>query len=97
MPATMRTITMKNTASQPDPGRPGEWPLLAAVQAPASLFFNTQPPVKRTARHPGGAGAICPEPDPVGPCRRGDSQPRLTALRKSLLLVRPCKPKPACR
>lgn len=64
-------------------------PLLAAVQAPTSLPFNTQPPTNDLQ------GSLAAQvqfaQSQILPARaaEGDSQPRLTALRKSLLLVRP--------
>lgn len=64
-------------------------PLLAAVQVPPSLPFNTQAPTNDLQ------GTLAAQvqfaQSQILPARvaEGDSQPRLTALRKSLLLVRP--------
>ena len=63
-------------------------PLLAAVQPPTPLVLT--PPVRRTiCRGRCWPASSLPRARSCRPTRGRDNQPRLTALRKSLLLVRP--------
>lgn len=64
-------------------------PLLAAVQAPTSLPFNTQPPTNDLQGSLAAQVQFAQSQILPAHVAEGDSQPRLTALRKSLLLVRP--------
>ncbi|MGY3888104.1 M66 family metalloprotease [Aeromonas mytilicola] len=64
-------------------------PLLAAVQAPTSLPFNTQPPTNDLQGSLAAQVQFAQSQILPAHAAEGDSQPRLTALRKSLLLVRP--------
>ena len=64
-------------------------PLLAAVQVPPSLPFNTQAPTNDLQGTLAAQVQFAQSQILSAHVAEGDSQPRLTALRKSLLLVRP--------
>ncbi|WP_347006504.1 M66 family metalloprotease [Aeromonas sp. MR16] len=64
-------------------------PLLAVVQAPTSLPFNTQPPTNDLQGTLAAQVQFAQSQILPAHVAEGDSQPRLTAQRKSLLLVRP--------
>jgi hypothetical protein len=70
-------------------------PLLAAVQAPTLQPFNTQAPTNDLQGSL--AAQVLFAQSQIFPAHvaEGDNQPRLTALRKSLLLVRPLQADPA--
>ncbi|MNF94377.1 hypothetical protein D3C84_770870 [compost metagenome] len=60
----------KNTVSQPHHGRSGERPSVGCRSGSHLLALQYPATDQRSARIPGGAGSIRPEPDPAGPCRR---------------------------
>ena len=64
-------------------------PLLATVQIPPSLPFNTQAPTNDLQGTLAAQVQFAQSQILSAHVAEGDSQPRLTALRKSLLLVRP--------